>query len=823
MSEAQQPRTAAPAVWILGAALAIGSAALLGISDVDPAPLQLWAPVVTIAVLAVVFAAAESFLIHLPLGRHAQSFSVAEVPLVVGLFIAAPWLVAVARLVGVGAALTRKRIAPVKLIFTLAQFSFETAVVALTWQAVIGTSAPLSPRGWLATIVAVLVGDTVSALMVTLAVQLHDREWDLRSYVTAVPSGVVPALANASLGLTVVFVAVIDWRALWLPGVVVGVLFLAHRANLVLRRRHDALQRLNEFTGDVGGHLHVDAVAEEVLAQLCSQLQTDHALLTVIDRETGERTWMTGGAALEGLSTLPSQATILKRSTRDNHERTLLAAAGVKDAMAVALPAKGGLVGRIVVADRIGDYETFGSDDLEVLQALANHTAAALRNAQLADKLRRQAAENQHRALHDALTDLPNRRLFAERIADATGPVAVLLLDLDGFKEVNDALGHGTGDVLLQLVAQRLTSALPDARCVARVGGDEFVIALDIVTADNAVIAAHEIRDLLLVPFQLSDMALSVDASIGVAVSDGTPDSGQLLKQADVAMYDAKTARAGVRVYDAERDRSSPERLLLPSELREAITAGALTVHYQPKATLGSDAIEGFEALVRWAHPRRGLVPPDEFIPLAEQTGLIVALTDHVLDSALRQCRVWRDAGYEVNIAVTMSPRVLHDDGLCARMAAVLERRGLPAEAVTLEITESALMADPARGFAILNSLAAMGLTLSVDDLGTGYSSLSHLRRMPVQEVKVDRSFVMGMATDEDDTAIVQAIVELGHRLGKRVVAEGVEDLVTYTRLREMGCDVAQGYWLSRPMTAEAATAWLVARAPAVIDLTAHA
>jgi diguanylate cyclase (GGDEF)-like protein len=820
VSDRTQPQ-AASAVWTLTAALAAASVALLGVWTSAPAPLQLWAPLVCVAVLAVGFAAAESFLIHLPLGRHAQSFSVAEVPLVVGLFIAAPWLVAVARVIGVGTALTRKRITPLKIAFTLAQFAFETAVVAVTWHAVAGSASALSPRAWLATIVAVLVGDTVSALLVTLAVQIHDRQWDLRGFATSVPSGVVPALANASLGLTVVFVAVIDWRALWLPGVVVGVLFLAHRANLVLRRRHDAMQRLNQFTGDVGGHLHVDAVAEEVLAQLCSQLQTDHALLIVADADTGERTWMTGGAALDALATLPAQATVLKRSTRDAHERQLLAAAGVKDAMAVTLPAKGGLVGRLVVADRVGDFETFGSHDLEVLQALANHTAAALRNAQLADKLRRQAAENQHRALHDALTDLPNRRLFAQRVAESTGTVAVLLLDLDGFKEVNDALGHGTGDVLLQLVAQRLTASLPDARCVARIGGDEFVIALDVPTTAHALAAALEIRTLLLVPFQLADMALSVDASIGVAVSAGPADSAILLKQADVAMYDAKTARAGVRLYDAERDRSSPERLLLPSELREAISAGALTVHYQPKATLGSDAIEGFEALVRWNHPRRGLVPPDEFIPLAEQTGLIVELTDYVLDAALAQCRGWRDAGYRVSIAVNMSPRVLHDDGLCARMTAALKRHGLPPDAVTLEITESALMADPARGMAILNALSRMGMTLSVDDLGTGYSSLSHLRRMPVQEVKVDRSFVMSMATDEDDRAIVQAIVELGHRLGKRVVAEGVEDIVTYTRLREMGCDVAQGYWLSRPMTAEDATAWLLTRSPAVVDLTA--
>ena len=814
MTSPVRPGSGAGPIWALTSALCVAGVALLW-GHAAAAPLPLWPVAVSVVVLAFVFAAAESFVVHLPVGRHVQSFSVGEVPLIVGLFLVSPWLVAASRVAGVGAALVRLRVAPLKVAFTLSMFVFETAVAAAVWTAVLGPAPALSPRGWAAALLAVAIGDVVSGGLLALALRLHEGSMEPGAFREAVVAGVVPAFANGALALTVVFVAAVDWRALWLPCIVTAVLFIAHRANLVLRRRHDALQRLNDFTGDVGGHLQVDALVAEVLTQVCAQVHAAHAQVTIRDAAGADRSWQTG-PSLQGFHDLGGTS-LVKATTRDPVERRLLQAVGVKDALVVPLPSDHGLTGTVVVAGHGGDYDTFTEDDLEVLQALANHTAGALRNAELADQLRRQLVENEHRALHDALTDLPNRRLFARRVEEATGSVAVLMMDLDGFKEVNDALGHATGDLLLRLVAQRLQAVLPDARCVARVGGDEFVIALDVDDIVHAHLRAAAVRAALCEPFNLSDMTLSVDASIGVTISEGTPDAGELLKQADVAMYDAKGSRAGVRVYDVERDRSSPERLLLPSELREAISTNGITVQYQPKATLSSGAIESFEALARWHHPRRGMVPPDEFIPLAEQTGLIVELTYSVLGSALAQCRRWRRDAPDIAVAVNMSPRVLHDDALPQRLADVLAAAGLPASALILEITEGALMADPSRGLVILGKLADMGIALSVDDLGTGYSSLSHLKRLPVHEVKIDRSFVMGMGDDADDAAIVEAVVALGQRMGKRVVAEGVESAEVYQRLRVMGCDVAQGYWLSRPLSADDAAAWLTARAGVLV------
>ena len=811
MTEEQRPPRGNLAVWLLSTALAVGGGALLFAHPTQP-PLPLWSLPVAVAVLAAGFALAESFVVHLPIGRQVQSFSVGEVPLLVGLFVVAPWAVAAARVVGVGTALLRLRVAPLKVVFTVALFILETAIAATVWSTILGTADPLGPQGWLAALAAVAVGDITSGMLLALALRLHEGALEPGAFREAIVSGLVPALANGALALTVVFVAATDWRALWLPGIVVAVLFFAHRATLVLRRRHDALQRLNQFTGDVAGHLKVDDVAAEVLAQVRAQLHADAAQLTMRDQHGADRTWHTGhdlDVFAGGDAPL-----LVPQSTRNAAEQRLLSMGGVKDAVSVPLPGDAGTVGTVVVANHVGDYDTFTGDDVEVLQALANHAAGALRNAELADQLRRQVAENEHRALHDALTDLPNRRLFAQRIAEVDRPVAVLMLDLDGFKEVNDALGHATGDVLLRLVAQRLVAVLPDARCVARTGGDEFVIALDVDAVEAGAETGVRVREALFAPFALPDMTLSIDASIGVAFGDGTTAAGELLKQADVAMYDAKTSRAGVRVYDADRDRSSPERLLLPNELREAIARGGLTVHYQPKVTLSSEAVEGFEALVRWQHPTRGMVPPDEFIPMAEHTGLIADLTYVVLDAALAECRRWRDTGQDVSVAVNLSPRVLHDERFVERLATALAEAEVPSSALTLEITESALMADPSRGEVVLSLLADMGVTLSVDDLGTGYSSLAHLKRLPVHEVKIDRSFVMGMDGDSDDAAIVEAVVALGHRMGKRVVAEGVENDEIYRRLRGMGCDVAQGYGISRPMPAEDAYAWLLASRP---------
>jgi len=425
-----------------------------------------------------------------------------------------------------------------------------------------------------------------------------------------------------------------------------------------------------------------------------------------------------------------------------------------------------------------------------------------------------------HQATHDALTDLPNRAQLRDRLtrAWATGaPPALLLLDLDGFKEVNDTFGHSQGDALLREVARRLRGAVRRGDTVARLGGDEFAVALpgaDVVGAERIASALRAVLD---APFEVEGHVLQMGVSVGIALAeDAAVDT--LLRHADVAMYAAKRGRLGQQVYDPALDTYSPERLGRIAGLRAAIAAGALTLHYQPQADLASGRVRGVEALVRWPHPdpEQGLIPPDAFIPLAEQTGLIGPLTDWVLGEAIRQCGVWRRAGLALSVSVNLSVWNLHDPALPERIAALLRAQAVPPASLRLEVTETTLMADPERALAILTRLADLGIHLAVDDFGSGYSSLAYLKTLPVDELKIDKGFVCELAGDATDAAIVASTVGLGHALGLRVVAEGIEDRVTWELLAGMGCDVAQGYYLSRPLPADDLTRWLQATPCAV-------
>ncbi len=455
-------------------------------------------------------------------------------------------------------------------------------------------------------------------------------------------------------------------------------------------------------------------------------------------------------------------------------------------------------------------YECLAGGFLVLYLALFNLVASASR------KLRRQSQANEDLALHDTLTGLPNRSLLhheAER-AIAAAPrkerrVALLLLDLDRFKEINDTLGHHHGDLLLQMVGPRLSSVLREEDTVARLGGDEFVVLLPDA---GDVAAAEAVADRLLAvlseSFVVDEVDLDVGCSIGIAV---TPEHGadfeSLLQHADVAMYAAKTGQLGRQTYDPAQDVNTPQRLALLGELRRGVEGGQLRVHYQPKADLGSGDVTGVEALVRWEHPTLGLLPPDEFIPLAEHTGLIRPLTLVVLDEALAQARRWADAGRQLDVAVNVSARCLLDLEFPTEVAAALLRHGVPAGKLKLEITESTVMVDPDRALLVLQQLADLGTTLSINDFGTGYSSMAYLQRLPVHELKIDRSFVSRLS-ESTNAAIVASSIDLGRNLGLRVVAEGVEDLATWDRLGDLGCHSAQGYYLSRPVTAAEFDAW---------------
>jgi diguanylate cyclase (GGDEF)-like protein len=430
------------------------------------------------------------------------------------------------------------------------------------------------------------------------------------------------------------------------------------------------------------------------------------------------------------------------------------------------------------------------------------------------------AGEHEIASLHDPLTGLPNRSLLLIRLGQALqaageqrGELALLMLDLDHFKEINDTLGHHVGDELLRMVGERLSSAVRPGDTVARLGGDEFAVVVRGADAHDGANVAQRLAATLSEAFALVAVSLNVEASVGVSLyPDHGGDAEALIRHADVALYNAKKRRGTFVIYDPCSDEHTIERLALMGELRQGIERDELVVHYQPKVSTATGRVVSVEALVRWDHPARGLLMPARFIPAAENTGLIVPLTQRVVDSALRAVRAWRAGGLAVRVAVNVTARHIANLDLPNQIDAALTAHGLPGDVLILEVTESCLMSDPSRTKTVLNRLHAMGVGLSIDDFGTGYSSFAHLRDLAVDEIKIDRSFVAGSANSTANAAIVKSAIDLGHNLGLEVVAEGVESEACLTILTAMGCDVVQGYHLGRPMPADDLLAWATLR-----------
>jgi diguanylate cyclase len=426
--------------------------------------------------------------------------------------------------------------------------------------------------------------------------------------------------------------------------------------------------------------------------------------------------------------------------------------------------------------------------------------------ARVSRRLRNHVERIRYQALHDDLTDLPNRLHFRTSISQSIevarrdgNRVAVLLLDLDRFKEINDTLGHQSGDELLKELATRLRALTTERVMLARLGGDEFGILAHGAGASVALDLAEHVRAAIEPPFLIQGIPLVIEASIGISIY---PEHGDgvdaLLQKADVAMYGAKDRRLGIAVYDGNLDTNTADHLALMSELRRALDAGEIVLHFQPQADVRTGTVVGAEALIRWQHPVRGLMPPNDFVPHVERTGMSTALSGYVLSAAARQLREWRDQGVDVSLAVNLTMHDLLDASLPDRVAEMLERFAVDPARLELEITERVIMADPVRVKNVVERLKRIGVRLAIDDFGTGYSSLSYLKSLPLDVIKIDRSFVMGM-DQESDRAIVRSTIDLGHNLGLTVVAEGVEDNATLDELGEYGCDLVQGYLIARP------------------------
>lgn len=440
--------------------------------------------------------------------------------------------------------------------------------------------------------------------------------------------------------------------------------------------------------------------------------------------------------------------------------------------------------------------------------------------AMLRDITERKAHQDelQHMALYDTLTDLPNRTLLRDRLDHTLHicqrektQLGLLLLDLDGFKAINDTLGHPLGDELLRGVAKRLAGLLRKSDTIARLGGDEFAIFLpDVNGRDWAERIADRCLAILVEPFEFDDLSLEIGASIGIALyPDHANEASRLMQYADVAMYLAKQKPENIALYDAGQNQHTVRHLTMKGDLRHAIEENGLDIYFQPKIDIASGMIVGAEALLRWDHPTYGFQNPEEFVALAERTGLIRPLTKWVLERGFAQQAMWRGQGLDFNLAVNLSTRNLHDQDLPDLIDGLLDKWRLDRTRITLEITEGAIMLDPDRALETVKALDALNVRLSIDDFGTGYSSLSYLKRLPVDELKIDKSFVIHMIEDESDAVIVRATIDLAHNLGLQVVAEGIEEQAHLDYLQGEKCDIGQGYFISRPMAVSKFSAWL--------------
>ena len=782
--------------------------------------------------LAAGFAATEASVFHVQTKREARTVSISELPLVLGLFFAAPLQLLAGRLLGSAVIfLLHRRSSVLKSGWNLALVSAQTTVALTVFHLLAAGHDASSPMAWLAAYAAAIAANCLGGVALALVIAVYEGGFRIRDVLRDMVTGEPAAPVVVTLALVAVTSLSGSPHSAWLLLLTFTGLLLGYRTYARLSDRHLNLERLYRFTQAVTSSPEIDEILGSVMSQAMELLRSERAEIAFVASPQGDVAHVRMGATgrltrseepqgpedewllrrvVEGGAPL-----LLPRGTRDPEHRTWLAAQGAREAIAVPLRGGAGVIGVLVVTDRLGDVRTYDRDDVLLLETVANHAGVALQNGELIDKLR-------HEALHDALTGLPNRALLQRRLTAALDDVregrsagaAVMILDLDGFKEVNDVLGHQQGDRLLVEVGTRLTTAVGPGGLVARLGGDEFAVLLPhTADEDRAVHLGRRALRALEQPVGLDGMEVEVGGSMGIALAPvHATDPAGMLKRADIAMYDAKSSTRGLRVYEADLDTGNPNRLAMVADLRTALQRDEMEVHVQPQARLDSGRVVGVEALLRWTHPALGPVQPADFIPVAERSGLIGPLTTVVLDRSLAAVAAWRAQGLDLGISVNLSTRSLHDADLVDEVSRLLRRHDVPGSLLTLEVTESSVMADPARAVALLHQLRDLGCRLSVDDFGTGYSSLSYLKRLPVHEVKIDRSFIGDLRVDGEDVAIVRAIVDLGRHMGLDVVAEGVEDELTWDLLVGMGCDLVQGYHLGRPMPVADLPAWMAGR-----------
>jgi len=748
----------------------------------------------------------------------------------------------VARVVGeVIVLLVLERQRGIKLALNVSLFCAETCVALATFRVLGGVAGRVDALGWTAALVAVCLYSALSVLVVSRVISWFGGSSDRRSLLL-IATGT--ALGNASLaGLASVFLDRDRWAFLPLA-ILVAVVVLGYRSYTHLSRRYVGLDALYTFTSQTVGVTSTPQAMDVILHSARQVLQATTAAIALRpERPDVAWPWAAVTDAL-GCDQLPVQvsdrlaagrrAVVLRADGSDAPLHQALQLLGVRDAVVAPLVDRGGVVGALLladrVADRVGESGGFGAQDARLLTALTAQAVVALEKGRLIQELSDQVSAREYEALHDSLTGLPNRAMFGRELAvaldragDRAGDhghgrqVAVLLMDLDQFKEVNDTLGHHTGDLLLQQIAQRLRESVPAHALVARLGGDEFAVLLPGCDGpDPALRLARHLHDRATEPIGLAGLRLEVGASIGVALHPEHGTDGELLLQrADVAMYAAKEARGQTTLYDPRADWSSPLRLRLATDLRSALAGDGLSVCYQPISRAEDLSVVAVEALCRWQHPELGPLSPEQFIPVAERAGLIRPLTQTVLTRSLRQLVAWREVGVNPRLAVNLSVQILLDTDWPTTALGLLREHGVAPERLTFEITETGIMSDPQSMISALRELSGHGVRFAVDDFGTGYSSLAYLQQLPVSELKIDKSFVLSLAADPSAATIARSVVDLARNLHLDTVAEGVEDQSALEQLRRMRCDCIQGFHIAPPMPGPQLPGWLAARRPA--------
>ena len=760
----------------------------------------------------------------------------------------------VALLVGSAAALALDRSSPIKTLFNLANFAFTAAVSLTVFHLLLELGPASGPWAWAAAFAATLTAAVLSSFSIATVITVSGGAPQFEKLPEMIQFGALVAVANTSLGLLAVDLMQLDPQLLALLVVPLVTVFLAYGAYVSEREKHQRLELLYQSSRILQHSPELDSALAALLEHAREMFRAERAEVLIWPRGEaagGLLTTRTADGDGSGMVPIPvARIGRLHQRVAEDHQAFLEVAPrvgpdGIRMAMATPLMGESGLIGSIVIANRMTAGTTFGDDDLRLLETLANQAAVALENGQLEQslaELSRLKEQLRYQAYHDPLTGLANRSLFVQQVDEALSrPVAgrvpvVLFVDLDNFKDVNDSLGHAAGDRLLVAVAERVRACVRTGDVAARLGGDEFAILLgDDRGLSAGVMVASRLIDAMAMTVPVEGQELLVTASIGIAAGpEGVGRADELLRNADVAMYRAKQAgKNRFAVFEATMHAAIVARHALSGELTRGISTDQIDVFYQPIVSLAAGQIAGVEALARWHHPTRGLVGPDEFIPLAEESGAILALGRGVLFRACRDAASWRNgAGEPLTLTVNLAAAQLQHEGFVADLEDILRATGFQASNLVLELTETAMFHDTQTTIARLAALRDLGVRIAVDDFGTGYSSLGYLRRFQVDILKIAREFVVSGTAGPSGWAFAHAIVALGRTLGLRIVAEGIEDEGQLRRLRELGCELGQGFLFARPMPRAAMASWLerppikfgpVPVAPATGELTSTA